>query len=144
MEKLESAGSREAEDGRRVVQLVEDGITQARNIARGLQLEEIDGEGLVLAFKGLAQNTSERCGVECTFSCRRAVEVHDVSCATHLYRIAQEAVANAVKHGRPRRIHIELQVAGDRVTLTVTDDGIGLPEGAGKGDGMGLRIMCGL
>lgn len=140
-EKLESSGSREAADAGRVVQLVEDGITQARNIARGLQLEEIGGEGLPHAFEDLAQSTSVSCGVECVFICRHGVEVHDVSSATHLYRIAQEAVANAVKHGRPRRIIIELQVAGDRVTLTVRDDGTGLSEGAGKGGGMGLRIM---
>jgi signal transduction histidine kinase len=61
--------------------------------------------------------------------------------ATHLYRIAQEAVRNAVRHGKARRIEVSLSSGGSGVVLTVSDNGIGLPEPERRGDGLGLRIM---
>ncbi|MBI4626137.1 MAG: histidine kinase, partial [Verrucomicrobia bacterium] len=71
----------------------------------------------------------------------RPVLVADHPVATHLFRIAQEAVNNAVKHARPRRIRLVLRTAGGRVVLGIKDDGIGLraPHRARKG--IGLHIM---
>jgi signal transduction histidine kinase len=66
----------------------------------------------------------------------------DVNAATHLYRIAQEAIANAVRHGKARYINIRLDSTNNETVLTVIDDGIGLPENARNGDGLGLRIMA--
>ena len=61
--------------------------------------------------------------------------------ATHLYRIAQEAITNAVKHGRAKSIVVNLNSSADRATLTITDDGAGFPAGASATGGLGLRIM---
>ena len=62
--------------------------------------------------------------------------------ATHLYRIAQEAITNAVRHGKARSINIRLDSTADEIILTIIDDGIGLPENARNGEGLGLRIMA--
>ena len=59
----------------------------------------------------------------------------------HLYRIAQEATHNAIRHGRAGRVTIRLTGGDDGVALTVTDDGVGLPDDAAEHGGMGLRIM---
>lgn len=67
--------------------------------------------------------------------------IRDVSTATHLYHIAQEAVNNAIKHGRPSRIIVSLAPANDKVALTVTDDGVGYAPEPGTNPGMGLHIM---
>ena len=65
----------------------------------------------------------------------------DSTVATHLYRIAQEAITNAVKHGRAKSIVVNLNSSADRATLTITDDGAGFPAGASGIGGLGLRIM---
>jgi signal transduction histidine kinase len=70
------------------------------------------------------------------------VLIEDAATATHLYRIAQEAVSNAIRHGNAKRIVIALSEQKGRVILTVEDDGVGLPEGWQKGQGLGTRIMA--
>jgi signal transduction histidine kinase len=69
------------------------------------------------------------------------VLVPDHTVAVHLYRIAREAVSNAIKHGKARRIEISLTANGNSVTLAVTDNGTGIPRKLPKRKGMGLRIM---
>jgi len=61
--------------------------------------------------------------------------------ATHLYRIAQESITNAIKHGRSERIEIRLSSTPKRIILAVLDDGVGFDATARRGEGMGLRIM---
>jgi two-component system sensor kinase FixL len=68
--------------------------------------------------------------------------MHDDAAATHLYRIAQEASRNAIQHGKPKRIGITLSERNGLVTLTVEDDGVGVPEPVQKSDGLGIRIMA--
>jgi signal transduction histidine kinase len=70
------------------------------------------------------------------------VLIHDTATASHLYRIAQEAVGNAIKHGKARNILIRLEVSEESTMLSVKDDGGGLPEPLPKNRGMGLRIMA--
>jgi signal transduction histidine kinase len=92
------------------------------------------------ALEHYASEVEDLFGVECRFECGRPVLIHDDAVANHLYRIAQEAVNNAIKHGHASRILIDLGVS-DGVTLSITDDGLGLPEGSGSSPGMGLHIM---
>jgi signal transduction histidine kinase len=70
-----------------------------------------------------------------------AVVLNDPNAGIHLYRIAQEAAGNAIRHGRARNIVISLDAAGKSIMLSVTDDGGGLPADARTKKGMGLRIM---
>ena len=67
--------------------------------------------------------------------------IHDNAVATHLYRIAQEAIQNAIRHGQAKFIVINLLTQNDRIVLGVNDDGVGFPKKPGRHKGMGLRIM---
>ena len=141
-ERLAAKSLPEAADACKVVELVEEGIALARDLARGLYPVEMEAEGLMAAFQELADNTTKGARVRCVFECDAPVLMHDDAAATHLYRIAQEAVRNAIQHGKPKRIGITLTEQDGRVTLTVEDDGIGLPETAQKTGGLGIRIMA--
>jgi signal transduction histidine kinase len=140
-ERLASKSLPEAADAGKVVALVEDGITLARNLARGLYPVDMDAEGLMDAFRDLAQTVNQGGKIRCVFECNPPVLIHDDAAATHLYRIAQEAVRNAIQHGKPKSIGITLAERDGRVTLTVEDDGIGVPESAEKSAGLGIHIM---
>src|SRR2546429_5284754 len=89
-----------------------------------------------------AANGTKLSKISCVCDGDAQVSINDAATATHLYRIAQEAVGNAMRHGKPRRIDISLARRGGRVTLTVEDDGVGLPETLQKNRGLGTRIMA--
>ena len=141
-ERLAAKALPEARDASHVVALVEDGIDLARNLARGLYPVEMDAEGLMAAFQQLANNISKGAKVPCVFECDKPVLIHDDAVATHLYRITQEAIRNAVRHGKPKRIGINLSEENDMIKLTVEDDGVGPPEDIQAGEGLGVRIMA--
>jgi len=141
-EQLEGKSLPEAASARQLVKMVEEAIALTRTIARGLQPVEVEAEGLMNGFQELAGSVSERFNVSCEFECREPVLLHDAARSTHLYRIAQEAITNAIKHGKAKFINISLEKTEEALTLTITDDGVGLPENALKGEGMGLRIMA--
>lgn len=120
---------------------VREAISQTRSLARGLSPVTLDSEGLASALQELALNTGKIFGVACRLDCDPPVSVADHAVATHLFRLAQEAVANAIKHGRAKRISIQLTGDRGRVILKVDDDGTGFPAEIFKSKGMGLRIM---
>jgi len=141
-EKLAAKSLPEAADADNIVGLVEEGITMARTLARGLSPVEMEADGLMDAFKELAAGLTARSGVQCKFELEAPVLIHDDTTATHLYRIAQEAVSNAIRHGKAKQIVISLSERSGLVELTVEDNGLGLPNGWSKGDGLGTRIMA--
>lgn len=105
------------------------GITQqARNLARGLNPVDLHAGGLPLALKQLANRVSEATQIQCGVLCDRRAQAQNGTVATHLYRIAQEAVSNAIRHANPSRIDLELSCARGYLTLKVEDDGRGLPK----------------
>jgi PAS domain S-box-containing protein len=124
-----------------ISQHVRNAIAQTRSLARGLSPVTLDSEGLVSALQELAANTERIFGVFCRFEHGDPVRVADLATATHLYRIAQEAVSNATKHGKATVITIQLRQLGDQLVLEISDNGAGLPATGGAGRGMGLRIM---
>jgi signal transduction histidine kinase len=132
----------EAADAAKVVGLVEEGIDLARSLARGLYPVEMEAEGLMAALQELAGNLTKGTKVRCVFACEALVLVRDDAAATHLYRIAQEAVRNAIRHGKPGRIEIRLSEHDGGVQLAVEDDGLGMPETLRPNDGLGIRIMA--
>lgn len=141
-EKLSAKSLPEGADAGKIVALLDEGIVLARNLARGLHPVEMDGEGLMSALEEMASTVSERFRVKCRFESDSPVIIHDPTTATHLYRITQEALTNAVRHGKAQRATIRLSKTGDEVVLTVTDDGVGLPERQpAKNSGLGIQIM---
>jgi PAS domain S-box-containing protein len=134
-------GLPEAQTATRITDLLQRAISQVRDLARGLTPLRLEANGLMAALNELAAGTQSIYGIQCSFTCPKPVLVSNRSTAIHLYRIAQEAVHNAVKHGAPKRVVIELARARTSLKLTVTDNGKGLPANSRKGKGMGLKIM---
>ncbi len=123
-----------------VATLLGETIEDAHNVALGLCPLEPDPEALAPALRALARQVQEMTGVRCEFRAAGDVAISDPGMAQHLYRIAQEAVSNAVRHGRPSRIAVELHGNDGELILQVQDDGAGLPRELPSG-GMGLRTM---
>jgi signal transduction histidine kinase len=124
------AGKSEAEAGEaaRLVQLLEEAIELTRHLSHQLDPVELKSGRLSDHFEDLAAGASQRFKVACRFECSLTQPVEDAAVATHLYRIAQEAVASAAQHGGVRQINIGLDSAADEVVLTITDDGTLPPE----------------
>ena len=125
----------------RIQDVLSRSIVHTRDLARGLHPVEPEPNGLMAALQALAAQTEKLFHVACHFNRRQAVLIKDNTVATHLFRIAQEAVTNAIKHGKPKRIQISLTSAPERLTLAVKDDGAGVPAPQRKSSGMGFRIM---
>lgn len=138
---LSAAGLPQAAIAERLVDGLEQVLSHARALSKGLFPVELEAEGLMVALVELASRTSELHAVDCTFHCREPVQIRDNEAATHLYRMTQEAVTNAVKHGQARHIVIGLELHDGQVKLTVSDDGNGFPEMISDSSGIGLRIM---
>jgi signal transduction histidine kinase len=117
-------------------------LTEAEERVHLIQSVVEQGFSVVLITGGeLVASTETMFGVKCRLVCDPPVVVKDPVAATHLYRIAQEAVSNAIKHGESKNISLQLREETEAVSLRVTDDGTGFPENFSGGTGMGLRIM---
>jgi signal transduction histidine kinase len=132
----------QATDADHGTHLVEEAIDLTRKLAKGLFPLELEGEGLDGALLELCRSTEERHRIKCEFRNYSPIPRLDSNTATHLYRIAQEAVANAIKHGHVSHIMIDLSVEQGNLILLITDDGIGLPPKLPGDRGLGLRIMA--
>jgi signal transduction histidine kinase len=123
--------------------LVNNAIESTRALARGLSPVNLERGGLQDALEGLSMHATELYGVPTVFTHRLAGQsALGAELANHLYRIAQEAVRNAVRHGKARSIRLHLTTARAKVRLSITDDGVGMPPDALDASGMGLKIMC--
>jgi PAS domain S-box-containing protein len=138
---LRASSSPEADEAGKISAMLDKALALTRSLARGLQPVMPEAGGLMAALRELADRSANLFKVRCRFSCRRPVLVHDPATATHLYRIAQEAVTNAARHGRAKHIAILLSETADGLALSVNDDGRGLKKPAHGRDGMGIRTM---
>ena len=130
-----------AQSAQEVVKLINAGIDQVRRLARGLVPVEIEATGLTSALTRLADDTGKVFGITCEFRCDKTDPRFDPAMSLQLYRIVQEAIQNALKHGTARCIKIELAVSQDQICLRIADDGCGFARsGSGRG-GLGLRSM---
>ena len=139
--KLAGKSQTESADAREITELVNEAVKQARGLAKGLHPVDLDRGGLMSSLQELAATTEQLFGVRCTFKCDRPVPIDDTTAAAHLYRIAQEAVTNAIKHGEAENVIISLGSRRDMAVLSVENDGSGFPDAPPKSKGMGLKIM---
>jgi two-component system sensor kinase FixL len=140
-QKLAANARAESADAARVTFLLKEAVNQARSLSHGLYPVDPQPDGLTVALGLLAAGVSSLFNINCGFRCPRPVRIEDNSVATHLYRIAQEAVQNAIRHGKASRITIELNSRPETVRLCVVDNGVGFPDGDLLKPGMGLRTM---
>ncbi len=140
-QKLARQSIAETAEAMQLVHLANKAMTWARELVHGLSPVELEGEGFIVALQDLAMQAEHLFGLTCQVTCNRLPPMPDHTVATHLYRIAQEAVSNAVKHGQAHHVVLGLTAGQDSTTLTIHDDGIGFQEGASKPTGMGIRSM---
>jgi two-component system, LuxR family, sensor kinase FixL len=131
----------EASPAQKICTLLDEAITESRRVSRGLYPVRLKTEGLVPALEELARTVAERYHVACEFQpSSRHIQCQQ-SIATHLYRIAQEAINNAVKHSGTPKISIALAQAAGGLELNIEDFGTAAPKRPGPLSGMGLHIM---
>jgi len=140
-QKLAEAKRVEAAEAHEIAELLDQAITQARHLARGLYPVKLERESLGLALQELAGNVSKLLHITCLLEYPAPVIVGDRDAALHLYRIAQEAVTNALKHSQARRITIQLLSDAEQIHLRVIDDGQGLAANKKTSTGIGLQVM---
>ena len=131
----------EAAAAARVLEWMNQALGALHDMAHGLDPELLVNQGLGEALKSIAVQ-AERLS---DFTCKVEVDIPEgliaSSDALHLYRIAQEAVTNAVKHSQATRVELQAKVIADRLQLRVRDNGVGIPDQLDSGVRMGLRNM---
>ncbi len=123
-----------------LAKLLQDAVIQTRDLSHSLVPAHVADLGLSVALESLTHSIARLQGITCSFDGREASCDCDDETATHLYRIAQEAISNAIKHGAAKNIQVALATRGDGIVLRVTDDGLGLAERRPTKSG-GLAIM---
>jgi signal transduction histidine kinase len=139
--KLTARSLPEAQEAADIGRLVLQALSQTRNLARGLFPAELESNGLLPAFRELAANVEKFFAITCVLECEDTLVVPDRLVANHLFRLAQEAINNSVKHGRAKRVVITLKTTENSLILTIRDNGIGFSQETCSTKGLGLRIM---
>ena len=138
---LAARSAPEAPAATKISDLLKKTVAMTRSLARGLHPVASEPDGLLSALHDLAARMTTLFNIGCQFDCTGEVQLHDNTAATHLYRIAQEAVSNSVKHGQAKHVRIGLSADAEALTLTIKDDGCGIGTLDPLRQGMGLRIM---
>jgi signal transduction histidine kinase len=139
--KLTAKSLSEADDVARLHRLLSDVIEHTRAITRMLYPIDLDSKDISFALKQLAFRIEGLFHISCQFTCKKALVVKSPEVAINIYRIVQEAITNAIKHGKADSISINLKSSQNRITFTIRDNGTGLAPDYDKTKGMGLRIM---
>lgn len=121
---------------------VSEAIDRTRMLAHGLSPVALEANGLASALQELTDGVRKLFGIDCTFESKGSVPLTDAMAGTHLYRIAQEAINNALKHGHPSQLLVSLKKVGDKGALTIHDNGAGFLVDGPQFQGMGLRTIA--
>jgi PAS domain S-box-containing protein len=128
----------DVQDIEKIAELINEGVTDTRTIARGLHPVEMNPNGLVAAVQSLLHR---RCQLPYRMDMDEELSIADPAVALHLYRIASEAIINANKHARAGELVLRMRSSPKQIELSVTDDGVGLGQKSGGQTGMGFHIM---
>ena len=137
-QKLEAQSDTLAQTAGDIASLLQDAAMRTRDLARGLSPVDHDEGGLESALEELASTTSRLAGISCSVICQENVPIMDNIQAIHLFRIAQEALSNALKHGHAKAVVIALEASDGTCSLRVSDNGVGFQPPRGERKGMGL------
>lgn len=141
-QKLHDRAQPEADAAQRIVEMVNQSIDMTRRVARGLYPAGLEFQGLSVALEQLADNTRALKGISCVLRADPDARVRDPLAAINLYRVAQEAINNAIKHSQARHLRIDLACVNGNYRLSVSDDGIGFdPERVEQGRGLGMHSL---
>ncbi len=120
---------------------LQEAISEVRALSRGLMPVDIDTEGFINSLENLIDNMRVQSDIDIDVDVQERVRITDNSSALHLFRIAQEALNNAIKHSKASRVEVSVGRDGERGCLVVRDNGIGIAPRAQKAPGLGMRIM---
>lgn len=140
-QQLKNQGNELAEDAEEINSLIKEADEQARTLARGLVPVEFDEKGLEAALERLKQNAEKLFDIEFSLEVLGNIDFDDATQAIHLYRIAQEGVSNAVKHGAATKVSVHLASTEKHIRLRVVDNGTGFSKNWDAEGGLGVRIM---
>lgn len=140
---LQDAGYEHRQDASRITALVNEAVNKTRYLAQGLYPEELKEKGLCEMMAKLASFVEVTRQIDCEFTCEKQSNIGDPDIAIHLFRIAQEAVNNAARHGAAKHIYLHLTLVNNVRILVIDDDGCGFGNATGsrKGGGLGMRTM---
>jgi signal transduction histidine kinase len=140
-QRLKAADTEAAQTAQQIASAAQEALERVRQLSRGLFPADIDGSAFVAALQQLASTTESLHKIPCSLECDTPIAIDNSRVATQLYRIAQEAVTNALRHAEAEHITIRLHAEGGATTLMVIDDGVGIHNRVPNEDGIGLRIM---
>ena len=140
-QKLTNQGQAEAKQAAMITAYINEAISKTRILARGLYPVELKEADLPAMLQNLAKNTEAIYPVKCQFICECEHTIDDSLAVINLFRIAQEAVNNAIKHGNPANISLKLVSLPTGITLEISDDGSGINQTANTEAGLGLRSI---
>ncbi|MHA3772844.1 sensor histidine kinase [Verrucomicrobiota bacterium sgz303538] len=138
---LEESASPYAHSAHEIARFLNEATAQTRSIARGLDPVEVEANELCSALQRLAAETSGVFQIDCTLDVDDEPLVVDGLTGLHLYRIAQQAIDNAIRHGDAKHISIDLRRHGTDLLLSISDDGRGFNPAPHLPSGLGLRSM---
>ncbi len=138
--KLSANASEDAAGADQIRKLILNSIEKTRRLSQGLFPVDLSDHGFEAALKALGIYIQDVFGIGCTLSCHASWTLQDTVVATQVYYIVHEAVHNAAKHASAGQIQMVLAGQDDKLVVTVTDDGCGLP-GTAVCSGMGMKIM---
>ena len=140
-QRLKDADHESAETALQIAGTAQEALEHVRQLSRGLFPADINGGGFVETLRQLASTTESLHKIPCAVECDTPIAIPDSRVATQLYRIAQEAVTNTLRHAEAKHITIRWRAARGITMLTVADDGVGIQSRVPSEDGIGLRIM---
>ena len=138
-ERIRTAKAIEPAEIEKIAGLINEGVTEARMIARGLHPVQMDSAGLPMALKALVNQ--KNWSVPCRLEIDEEIPIRDPNVSQHLYRIAREAIINANKHAQAGEIIVRVRISKRQLELSVIDDGVGIPDAANSSPGLGWHIM---
>jgi len=131
----------ESADAGKIHELLEQAMSHARDLARDLATLDFSENDLPSAIEKLASHAKEAFGISCRFKSDEAIPPLETNTVRQLYKITQEALTNAIKHGKAKQVSIQLSNGSNRLSLTIRNSGAPFPSVVGRNAGMGLRIM---
>ncbi|GJL76686.1 ATP-binding protein [Nitrosomonas sp.] len=122
---------------------VQTAVIHIKQLAQGLLPFELEANGLIAALEKLATRIATTYSITCDFLCDNEIKINDKNIALNLYRIAQEAANNAIRHGGAQHLTLSLTIKENNLFLSICDDGCGFAAETGHGEtqGMGIKIM---
>lgn len=138
---LDAQANPQAKAASLIQRMLKDAVVEARSLARGIFPVQVDAEGLAAALEELAATSNQLRQASVTVATHGNIHIADPQVAMHLYRIAREALSNALRHAQADHVTINLRRDGSRLVMTIADDGCGFAPDCPNKTGMGLQTM---